>query len=77
VESDLSKRIGCLEKTAGVEMVEIDIEGNIYRMPRVEFRKILHEISDAGGDVGPGPSKPCFPTTTKSAQAVALSGPKE
>jgi hypothetical protein len=62
VGSNLSKRIGCLEKTAGVEMIEIDIGGNIYRMPRVEFRRILHEISDAGGDVGPGPSRPCFST---------------
>jgi hypothetical protein len=57
MESNLSKRVGRIEKSAAVDTVAIELGGKTYAMSRDQLRAILLEISEAGADVGPGPSK--------------------
>ena len=61
MSSKVEHRVARLESKAGAEILEIAIGHKTFTLSRADLTAVLREISEAGGDVGPGPSKPCFP----------------
>lgn len=60
MRSSLPRRIKILEVAAADTVCEMDLGDRVVQIPRSALREILRDIARAGGDVGPGPSRPCF-----------------